>query len=425
LRFTVRRPPNGEVSPCSHRPSGGDVACSVHVSVARSGSASLALEDRLAVAVPGRKMPAHGASLRRVRSRDLFDPTQRLVLQTRDEQSPSTAADLTVDPTFLGNSHTRLRDGAARRGGHRPYVQLLDPDHVEPLREVGAGFLDPVLTTIPVAGNELRDCQFRPLAAGASSTAGEPLLQHLQPFRLSRCQTRCVRQFTRRQGRRHGHTAVNAHDAVVAGTCNRIRDVREGDMPAARPITSNPIGLDTFWHRAREPKPHPADFGHPDPPESAVQPLDLIWLHGDLPKSFVHTGFAPPRLAMRPGEKELHGLGEIPQRLLLNGLTSGPEPSVLSTSLCQLPTLLQIAGNLATWLPVLLLFHRQIPHIPRVPAVRQQHLRLLGSRQQSEPRHTRTVATTTDIPRRSTPASQGIDFHRPLKSKDSDGRSLR
>ncbi len=34
MRFTVRRPPNGEVSPCCHRPSGGDVACSVDVGVA-------------------------------------------------------------------------------------------------------------------------------------------------------------------------------------------------------------------------------------------------------------------------------------------------------------------------------------------------------------------------------------------------------
>src|SRR5829696_340895 len=48
LRFTVRRPPNGEVSPCSHCPSGGDVACSVHVGVAPTGSAGFALEDRLA-----------------------------------------------------------------------------------------------------------------------------------------------------------------------------------------------------------------------------------------------------------------------------------------------------------------------------------------------------------------------------------------
>jgi hypothetical protein len=37
LRFTVRRPPTGAVSPCSHRPSGGDVACSMDVGVAIPG----------------------------------------------------------------------------------------------------------------------------------------------------------------------------------------------------------------------------------------------------------------------------------------------------------------------------------------------------------------------------------------------------
>src|SRR4051812_12483904 len=35
LRFTVHRPASAEVSPCCHRPSGGDVTCSVPVGVAR------------------------------------------------------------------------------------------------------------------------------------------------------------------------------------------------------------------------------------------------------------------------------------------------------------------------------------------------------------------------------------------------------
>src|SRR5215208_6599644 len=35
LRFTVHRPASAEVSPCCHRPSGGYVASSVHVGVAR------------------------------------------------------------------------------------------------------------------------------------------------------------------------------------------------------------------------------------------------------------------------------------------------------------------------------------------------------------------------------------------------------
>ena len=38
MRLTVRRPASAEVSPCCHRPSGGDIACGVHVSITcRSG----------------------------------------------------------------------------------------------------------------------------------------------------------------------------------------------------------------------------------------------------------------------------------------------------------------------------------------------------------------------------------------------------
>ncbi len=68
--FTVRRPPVGEVSPCNHRPSGGDIPCSVHVGIASAGRAGLALEDGLALAVPRCDVPTRGASLRRVRGRD-------------------------------------------------------------------------------------------------------------------------------------------------------------------------------------------------------------------------------------------------------------------------------------------------------------------------------------------------------------------
>jgi hypothetical protein len=34
LRFTVHRPASAEVSPCCHRPSGGDVVCGIGLSVA-------------------------------------------------------------------------------------------------------------------------------------------------------------------------------------------------------------------------------------------------------------------------------------------------------------------------------------------------------------------------------------------------------
>src|SRR6476469_5085168 len=111
LRFTVRRPASAEVSPCCHRPSGGDVACSVLVGVARPRGAGLALENRLALTVFGREVPARGASLRGVRGRDLLDPTTSLVLQSRGEQTPSTPVNAPVEAALLGDPHTGPLDG--------------------------------------------------------------------------------------------------------------------------------------------------------------------------------------------------------------------------------------------------------------------------------------------------------------------------
>ena len=219
-----------------------------------------------------------------------------------------------------------------------------------------------------------------------------------------------MQQFAGRQRSRHDNTTVNADHAAITRTGNRAGDMRERHMPAACPITGNPVRLDTLGHRPRKAKPHPPDLGHPDPTKAAVKPLDMMRFQSDLPKPFMHTGLTPPRAAMRATEEVPHGLREIPQRLLLHRLTSGPKPPVLGASLCQLRGLLQIPGSLATRLPMLLLLHRQIPHIPRVPTMRQQCLLLLRSRQQSKPRHIRTVTTDTDIPSPSTPAPLGISF---------------
>jgi hypothetical protein len=92
LRFTVRRPASAEVSPCCHRPSGGDVACSVHIGVGGPRTAGLALEDRLALAVFWCDVPARRTSLRRVCGRDLLDPAASLLLYTHGVQAPTASA---------------------------------------------------------------------------------------------------------------------------------------------------------------------------------------------------------------------------------------------------------------------------------------------------------------------------------------------
>ena len=389
MRFTVRRPPTGEVSPCCHRPSGGDVACSVDVGVAPSCIAGFALENRLALAISRSDVPARGATLRRIRGRNLLDPTKSLVLQTRGQKAPTAAADSSVEPTLLGDSRTGLFGGAARGAGHRPHVKGFNPDRVKATCNVSGHFFDPVLASIDLTCLQLRDRPLGLLAAvRAMLGSGETLLQRLQPLRLTPTQAGCVQQFTGGQSRRHGNPAVDTDHPGIARAGDRSRDVGERDMPAPGPITGHPVRLNTCWYRSRQAKPHPAHFRHPHPAKAAVQPLDVTRFHPDLPKPLMHTRFAPRRAAVCAGEEVPHSLGEVPQRLLLHRLTPGAKPGVLRAGFRQLRGLLAIAGSFAARLPVLLLLHRQIPHIPRVPAVPKQCLLLLRSRQQSEPRHT-------------------------------------
>jgi hypothetical protein len=152
LRFTVHRPASAEVSPCCHRPSGGNVACGVHVSVARTRTAGDAVENRLALAVFRRDMPAVGASLRRVRSWNEFEPSHCFVLQPGNQQPPPLAADLAVEAPFLRDVGPWTFTSAARRPGHGTHIQILDADDVEAARQIGGCFFYPVAPAICFTG---------------------------------------------------------------------------------------------------------------------------------------------------------------------------------------------------------------------------------------------------------------------------------
>ena len=405
MRFTVRRPASAEVSPCCHRPPGGDIACSVHVGIARSRSAGFALENRLALAISRRDVPTCRASLRRVRGRDLFDPTTSLVLQTHSEQSPSAAADATVEAAFLSDPLAGILDCSPCTAGHRPHIESLDANRVEPARDIGGGLLDPVLPPVGLTSFEFGNREFGTRTpVGATLSAGQALLQHPQPLRLTAAQTRDVQQLTGGQGRRHYDTTVNTHHGTVTRPGDRFRDMGERQMPAAGPVTRDPVGLHPAGDRTRKAEPHPPNLGHPHPPVSAVQLLDLMRFDRYLPKPLMHTGFTPRRPAVRPAEETTHGLGEIPQGLLLHRLRASRQPIVLSACFRQLSTLLVVAGRTASRPPMPLLLNRQIPHIPGVATMLGQPRRLLGGRKQPVSRHTDNVTTTTD----KTPKGGGV-----------------
>jgi hypothetical protein len=405
LRFTVHRPASAEVFPCCHRPSGGDVTCSVHVSIARARTAGDALEDRLALAVFQCDVPAVGASLRRICCRNGFKPSLGLVLQPGNQQPPALAADLAVEASFLSDAGARAFPSAARRSGHSPHVQVLDADGVESVCQIGGGLFHPVTTAIGFAGAQPRNGQFRSRPPVRSAPRpGQTLLQSAQPLGFTSTKARNAQQLPRRQCNRYRHAAINANNAPITWSHERIGYGSESDVPPPRSIQSDAVRL----HRARDvagpPKPHPPDLRYPYLPVAAAEPLDVVLLESDLPESFMCAGLTPRRAPVGAVEKVAHRLREVSQRSpasgrypqLLDGLRSGCQPVVFGAGRGQLGTLLVVTGRLAPWPPVLLLLHGQIPHKPGMTTVCGQRCRLLRAGKQTKPAHIKNLGATTD-----------------------------
>ena len=397
MRFTVRRPATAEVSPCCHRPSGGDVACGVHVGVARARVAGDTLEDRLALAVFRRDVPAVRASLRRIRCRDEFQSPLGLVLQPGHQQSPPVAADLAVETPFLRDISAGAFSSAACRAGHRAHLQVLHTNSVEAARHIGSGLFHPVTAAICFAGAQLRGGQLRSCAPGRSALrSGQTLLQPAQSLGFASAETWSMQQLPVGQGSRDRDAAVHTHHAAITRPRNGVGDGGESDVPAPSAIQRDSVGLHGVGDGARPAKLHPPDLGYPDLPVAAAQPLDVARFDSDLAESFMLAGFAPCRAAVGAVKEVAHRLGEVPQRLLLHGLRSSRQPVVFGSGRGQLGTLLVIAGRFSVWLPVLLLLHSEIPHKPGMPAVLGQYRRLLKAGKQTKPAHINNLGRTTD-----------------------------
>jgi hypothetical protein len=397
LRFTVHRSASAKVSPCCYRPSGGDVACGVHVSVARARTAGYALENRLALAVFRRDMPAVGASLRRVRRWDEFQPPQGLVLQPGNQQAPPLAADFTVEAPFLRHVGTRAFPSTVRRAGHRPHLQVLDADGVKAARQIGAGLLHPVTAAVGFAGPQPRH---RPLRSRppvrSAARPGQPLLQSAQPLGFTSTKTRGPQELPARQRNRDRHAAIHTNDAAIIGSRDRIGDDSKREVPTPRPIPRDSVRLHHARDVAGPAEPHPTHLRHPYLPIAAAEPLDVALFESDLPESFVLAGLTPRWAAVGAVEKVAHRLGEVAQRLLLDGLRPGCQPVAFGARRGQLGTLLVIIRRLAARLPVLLLLDGQIPHKPGMATVFCQYRRLLNTGKQPKPAHSNNLGTTTD-----------------------------
>ena len=397
MRFTVRRPASAEVSPCCHRPSGGDVACGVHVGIARTCAAGDALENRLALAVFGRDVPAVRASLRRIRCWNEFKPPRSFVLQPGDEQSPPLAADLAVETPFLRDISAGTFTSPARRAGHSTHAQVLDTDGVEAARHIGGGFFHPVAAAICVAGAHPRDGQLRLCAPVRSALRpGQTPLQPVEALGFAGTKARRTQQLAAGQCNRDRHAAIHTHHAAITRSRDDVWDGGKSDVPAPSAITSDSVGLDGVGDGAGPAEPHPPHLGYPHLPVAAVEPLDVARFEADLSESFMRAGLAPGRAAVGAAEKVAHRLGEVPQRLLLHGLRPGCQPVVFGAGRGQLGTLLVVPRRSATRLPVPLLLDGQIPHKPGMATMFGQYCSLLKAGKQAKPAHINNLGRTTD-----------------------------
>jgi hypothetical protein len=413
LRFTVHRPLCGEVSLCWYRPPGGDVACCVHVGIARPCFAGDAREDRLVLAVFGRDVPAGGASLRRVRGRDPLEPSRSLVVEPGYQLPPPLPTDRAIEAPLLRDPNARMFNRAARGAGHRPHVEFLDSNGVEPARQIGRGLFHPVASPVRFVRFDSGDRHLGALSTvGATLGSCKVLLQPAQPDLLTGCKARGVQQRPGGQCRRHRHTAIDAYHTAIGWPGDRVGNVRESDMPATGPIPSDAVGLDLPRYGPCPTEADPPNLRYPNPPVTPGELLDMAWLEANLSEAFVHAGLAPGGTAMGAGEEVTHGLREVAQRLLLHRLRSGRQPVVFGTYLSQLRRLFVVSRRAASGLPHLLLFHGQVPHEPGMPAMLQHRHLLSRCRQQPEPRHTGKVATATDSSGQRQPAHVGIGVPR-------------
>ncbi len=397
MGFTVRRLASAEVSPCCHRPSGGDVACGVHVSIARARTAGDALENRLAFAVVRRDMPAGRASLRRVRGSDEFESPRCFVLELGHQQSPALAADLTVEAAFLRDIGARAFTSTTRRPGHRSHIQILDADGVEAARHIGGGLFHPVMAAIRFPSAHPGDGHLGSCAPVRSALRpGQTLLQSVQSLGFTSTKVGGVQQFPGGQRSRYSHAAINTNDAAVIGSWDSFGNGGKSDVPPPGTIQSDAVRLYRVGDVAGPAEPQPTDFRNPYPPIAAAEPLEVAGFDADLPKPFVLAGLASRRATVGAVEKVAHRLSEVPQRLLLDGLRSGCQPVVFGAGRGQLGTLFVVIGCLAARLPVLLLLDGKIPDKAGMATMFGHCSRLVRCGKQPKSAHIGNIDTTTD-----------------------------
>jgi hypothetical protein len=411
LWFAVHRPGSPDPSPRSHGISCRDVSGRVQIRVA-SKTARPAAEDGLALARSSVDRSARAAALRRECWVYSFDATGSLFLKPALEEAPAGGKDLPVQAGLPGDSSSRLPEGALDRTGHVADVQVLDTDQVKPPGEVRAELLAPISTGVDLASPELRDSKLDPGAALRSTLTSRKLaLEQLKPSLAARTQSLNFEQFARRKRCTRGDTSIQGHDFTRPWAGDRARDDGECDVPASGAVERYPVGLHPSRHWPRPSKPDPARLGDPDFPGAPIQSADVSRPNCDNPESIAAPGLSPPGPSMRTGEEMLHGLGKVPQRLLLDHLASVAQPSMFRAGRSQLPALLHVSRRApASGTPPRLLFDGQVPDESCLGAVVSEDHLLSGCGTQPIAAHANTISRSSDVSRNlGRPFLNGLD----------------
>jgi len=171
-------------------------------------------------------------------------------------------------------------------------------------------------------------------------------------------------------------------------------------MPASGPVTGHPVRLHARRDGTGPAEPHPPRLRNPDLGGIAAESPHLLWSDGNDSEPLIPSGLAPgrPPGRIRAVQERGYRMGEVPQRLLLHHLGARLQPVLFRAGGCELTTLLQVTWcALPTRMPVRMLLDSEVPHIPGMRAVVQQHRLLSGHRSQPVSRHANTLASTADI----------------------------
>jgi hypothetical protein len=398
MRFAVPRPAlTDPVSPRCHRVPPGDISGGIEIGIAGEPAGNTA-ESRLALARLRGDVPAFTAPLTGVSRVNAPDSPVRLVPEALEEKAPSLGEDRAIQAGLLRDTAARRLDGATRRTRHAGDVQVLDLEDIVAPREIRRGLLDPILPAVPFAGAQSRDGALEPAAAvRAAHGTGQSSLQAQQALGELLAQRGRVEWLA--LARHHGddHTAVQANDLAGAGTFDRHRDVREGDVPAAGGVAGDAVALHLRRDLARLPESHPADFGHEDGAPALIQSAQVVRVECDDAKAFVPIALPPGRAVVAAAKEVALGLVEISERLLLDRHAAGRQPRFGGAQFRQLPVQFGVARRVLAGLPQAPLFQGEIPDEPCLTAGVAEERFLLNRRGQPEP-HVASILREAAIP---------------------------